>query len=65
MMHCMQSLKSQTVPYTPPLLVETLVTFFGRAPEGLHQFLATADEDAIATIMRYFDEGNTCIGCSH
>ena len=39
--------------------------FFGRAPEGLHQFLATADEDAIATIMRYFDEGNTCIGCSH
>lgn len=50
-------MKSQTVPYTPALLVETLVTFFGRAPEGLHQFLASADDAAIATIMRYFDEG--------
>lgn len=54
---CIQSLKAQTVPYTPDLLKDTLVLFFGRAPGGLHQFLATAEQDAIETIMRYFDEG--------
>jgi hypothetical protein len=45
------------VPYTPTLLKETLLTFFGRAPGGLHQFLETADDESITTIMRYFDEG--------
>ena len=45
------------MPYTPALLKDTLLTFFGRAPGGLHQFLATADEESITTIMRYFDEG--------
>jgi len=53
----MKSLKSQTVVYTPDLLKETLLEFFGRAPGGLHQFLETADAESISTIMRYFDEG--------
>ena len=31
--------------------------FFGRAPDGLLQYLDSADEEGIRTVMRYFDEG--------